>query len=52
MNTHLTHTMDLVFIDGVDGTRKAINFLRGVRDMLQNNGANATAVTVKYDGSP
>jgi hypothetical protein len=44
--------MDLVFIEGVDGTRKAINFLRGVRDMLQNNGANATAVTVKYDGAP
>lgn len=48
----MTHTMDLVFIEGVDGTRKAINFLRGVRDMLQNNGANATAVTVKYDGAP
>lgn len=52
MNSHMTHTMDLVFIEGVDGTRKAINFLRGVRDMLQNNGANATAVTVKYDGAP
>lgn len=48
----MTHAMDLVFIEGVDGTRKAINFLRGVRDMLQNNGANSTTVTVKYDGAP
>jgi glycerol-3-phosphate responsive antiterminator len=37
-NTHLTHVMDLVFMEGVDGTRKAINFLRSVRDMLNNSG--------------
>jgi hypothetical protein len=48
----MTHIADYVFLEGVYGTRKAINFLRGVRDMLQNDGAKSTAVTVKFDGAP
>lgn len=52
VNSHMTHTADLVFLEGVDGTRKAINFLRDVRDMLKNDGAKSTKVTVKYDGAP
>jgi hypothetical protein len=47
----MTHIADYVFLEGVYGTRKAINFLRGVRDMLQNDGAKSTAVTVKFDGA-
>ena len=46
----MTHVMDLVFMEGVDGTRKAINFLRSVRDMLNNSGGQT--VTTKIDGAP
>lgn len=52
-NTHLTHIADLVFLEGVNGTRKAINFLRDVRDMLKNDGAKTRSnITVKWDGAP
>jgi len=33
-NVHMEHIEDLVFNEGVEGTRKAINFLRDLRDML------------------
>ena len=33
-NVHMEHLEDLVFNEGVEGTRKAINFLRDLRDML------------------
>ena len=35
-NTHMTHIEELMFLGGIDGTRKAINFLRDLRDMLKD----------------
>ena len=51
VNSHLTHLEDLVFDMGVEGTRRAIFFLRDVRDMLsQSSGDKKTVATVKWDG--
>lgn len=53
VNSHMTHIADMIFIDGVSGTRKAIDFLRDVRDMLRNNGAKPSgAISIKFDGAP
>ena len=49
-NTHMTHIEDKVLYGGVDGTREAINALRGLRDMLA--GASKGNVSVKWDGAP
>lgn len=50
---HMTHLEDLVFDLGVEGTRKAINFMRDVRDMLsQGTGSKKAVATVKFDGAP
>lgn len=50
---HMTHLEDLVFDLGVEGTRKAINFMRDVRDMLsQGSGGKKAVATVKFDGAP
>lgn len=51
-NTHMEHLEDLVFNDGVAGTRKAINFLRDLRDMLAGNSKSRINTTVKWDGAP
>jgi hypothetical protein len=51
-NTHMEHIEDLVFNEGVDGTRKAINFLRDLRDMLAGNTKTKVTATVKWDGAP
>jgi hypothetical protein len=51
-NTHMEHVEDLVFNEGVDGTRKAINFLRDLRNMLAGNSTTRVSATVKWDGSP
>ena len=51
-NTHMEHLEDLVFNEGVEGTRKAINFLRNLRDMLAGNTAHKITATVKWDGAP
>ena len=52
-NTHMTHIEDLVFDMGVEGTRRAIFFLRDVRDMLsQSSGEKKSVATIKFDGSP
>jgi len=51
-NTHMTHVEDLIFNEGVDGTRKAINFLRDLRDMLAGNSKSKNATTIKWDGAP
>lgn len=52
-NTHMQHLEQLVFDLGVEGTRKAVHFLRDVRDMLtQGNGTKKTVTTVKWDGAP
>ena len=31
-NTHMEHIEELIFNEGVTGTRKAINFVRDIRD--------------------
>ena len=51
-NTHMEHVEDLIFNEGVVGTRKAINFLRDLRDMLAGNSRSAVSRTVKWDGAP
>lgn len=51
-NTHMEHIEDLIFNEGVVGTRKAINFLRDLRDMLAGHSKNSVARTVKWDGAP
>ena len=51
-NTHMTHVEDLVLDGGVDGARKAINFLRDLRDMLSGNANSKVQATVKWDGAP
>ena len=51
-NTHMEHVEDLVFNEGVEGTRKAINFLRSLRDMLAGHSKSAITSTVKWDGAP
>ena len=51
-NTHMEHVEDLVFNEGVVGTRKAINFLQDLRDMLAGNSTSKVTATVKWDGAP
>lgn len=51
-NTHMEHIEDLIFNEGVAGTRKAINFLRNLRDMLAGNATSSMSRTVKWDGAP
>ena len=51
-NTHMEHIEDLVFNEGVKGTRKAILFLRDLRDMLAGNTKTPVTTTVKWDGAP
>jgi hypothetical protein len=51
-NTHMTHVEDLVFDEGVNGARRAINFLRDLRDMLAGKSKTHLATTVKWDGAP
>ena len=53
VNQHLDHLADMIFLDGIAGTRRAINFLRDVRDMLRNDGAKpAGTIQTKFDGAP
>lgn len=51
-NTHMEHVEDLVFNEGVAGARKAINFLRDLRDMLAGHSKTKITATVKWDGAP
>ena len=51
-NVHMEHIEDLIFNEGVNGTRKAINFLRDLRDMLAGNSTSKITATVKWDGAP
>ena len=51
-NLHMEHLEDEVLNGGVEGTRGAINFLQGLRDMLAGNGSSSVHVTVKWDGAP
>ena len=51
-NLHMEHLEDEVLNHGVEGTRGAINFLQGLRDMLAGHGSSSVNVTVKWDGAP
>ena len=51
-NTHMEHLEDMIFNDGVDGARLAINSLQNLRDMLAGRGKGKVNVTVKWDGAP
>jgi hypothetical protein len=51
-NVHMEHLEDLVFNEGVAGTRKAINFLQDLRDLLAGNSKTKLTATVKWDGAP
>jgi len=48
----MEHIEDLVFNEGVDGTRKAIKFLIELRNMLAGHTSTAVKTTVKWDGAP
>jgi len=51
-NTHMTHIEDSVFIQGVDGTRQAIDYIRQMRDTLNGHAASPIKTSVKWDGAP
>ena len=53
-NLHLEHIEDEILNNGVDGTRQAINFIRGLRDMLAGStkSGKQVRITVKWDGAP
>ena len=51
-NVHLEHIQDLVFNEGVSGTRKAILFLIELRNMLSGNSKKPLDITTKWDGAP
>ena len=51
-NVHMEHIEDLIFNEGVNGMRKAINFLRDLRDMLAGHAKSKVTATVKWDGAP
>lgn len=51
-NTHMYHIEELIFNEGVKGTRRAINFLRDIRDMLAGHSKKNVSKTVKWDGAP
>jgi hypothetical protein len=48
----MEHLEDEVLNGGVAGTRGALNFLQGLRDMLAGNSDSSVNVTVKWDGAP
>ena len=48
----MEHLEDLVFNEGVDGTRKAITTLINMRNMLQGSSPRPSNLTVKWDGAP
>ena len=48
----MEHIEDMVFNEGADGARRAINSLRNLRDMLAGNSNNKVNATVKWDGAP
>ena len=48
----MEHVEDLLLDGGVDGARKAINFLRNLRDMLAGHSKTKVTATVKWDGAP
>lgn len=51
-NTHMEHAEDVILNEGVDGTRRVINYFRALRDMLAGHTKAPVNVTVKWDGAP
>ena len=51
-NTHMEHLEDLIFNEGVAGTKQAIKFLRDLRDMLASSAKAKVTSTVMWDGAP
>lgn len=51
-NTHLEHIEDLIFLQGAAGAKSALQYINGVRDMLEEGGSVGKGVTVKWDGAP
>lgn len=51
-NLHLEHLEDQIILQGIDGGRGSINFLRELRDMLKGNASGRVNMTVKWDGAP
>ena len=49
---HISHLEELMFEQGVDGTRIAINFLRDLRNMLAGHTVFPGDFSLKWDGSP
>ena len=50
--THLDHLEEEIFNGGIGGIKKALDFLRALRDMLAGKGTKKVNVTVKFDGAP
>ncbi len=52
-NTHLQHLEDQPYINGIDGTRNAVNFLISLTNMLSGSTPNKpVSITTKWDGAP
>tara|TARA_A100001011_G_scaffold35883_1_gene34188 strand:- start:2456 stop:3658 length:1203 start_codon:yes stop_codon:yes gene_type:complete len=51
-NLHLEHLEDQIILQGIDGGRGSIIFLRELRDMLKGNASGRVNMTVKWDGAP
>jgi len=51
-NVHMEHVEDLIFNEGVVGARKAVFFLRDLKNMLGGHSNKRINVTVKWDGAP
>lgn len=51
-NSHMTHLADMVWDGGVDGVRKAINYIQTLRDQLGGHAIKPMNVSVKWDGAP
>ncbi len=50
VNSHMTHLSDLVFMQGVAGTKRAVDYLRDMRNMFGHSQKNT--YSVKFDGAP
>jgi hypothetical protein len=48
----MEHLEDLIFNEGSAGTKKAINFIKDLRDMLAGHSTSKITATVKWDGAP
>lgn len=47
---HMTHLSDMLFISGVAGAKKAVDYLRDLRNMFSHSSSNK--YSVKFDGAP